>query len=385
MLSQLLLVTECVGQYHYGTPSGSVLRVTADGNTKISGIQDREDKDVILSGLLRPHSHDPPSGGGKCGEIFVDTSIENMEAMFFAIDLINSDPHILPNITLGYDIRDTCISENIALDESVDLTLSNGRLELESCQGSQSSNVSTKPSVIAVIGAVDSSIYIPVASLFQLFKVPQISYSSTSLLSNCDRYTYFYRTVPPDNQQARAMVDLILHFGWYHVSTIYSNNLYGRPGINEFQLLAEANGVCIDFNNGIEENYVKSNYTVLANKLMNTTAKVVVLFASSHHVEILLTEVQTMYSSGTSKRRFFWIASDTWSNDLNTKYKEITIGKWGTAPYSETVLSFDDYYSKLTPATNLRNPWFTEFYERYYDCRTGVKCSNKSITNDPNY
>ena len=63
------------------------------------------------------------------------------------------------------------------------------------------------------------------------------------------------------------MVDLILHFGWYHVSTIYSNNLYGRPGINEFQLLAEANGVCIDFNKGIEENYIKSNYTVLANKL----------------------------------------------------------------------------------------------------------------------
>ena len=386
VLSQLLLLTESAVQYHYGTPPGSVLRVRGDRGTRISGIQNREDKDIILGGLLRAHSHDPASGGGKCGEIFIDTSIENMEAMFFAIDLINSDPHLLPNITLGYDIRDTCISENIALDESVDLTLSNGRLELESCQGSQSSNVSTKPPVIAVIGAVDSSISIPVASLFRLFKVPQISYSSTSpLLNNRDRYTYFYRTVPPDNQQARAMVDLILHFGWYHVSTIYSNNLYGLPGINEFRLLAEANGVCIDFNKGIEENYIKSNYTFLANKLMNTTAKVVVLFASSHHVEMLLTEVQALYSSGTSKRRFLWIASDTWSNDFDAKYKEITIGKWGTAPYSETVPSFDDYYSQLTPATNLRNPWFTEFYERYYDCRSGVNCSNSSVTNDPNY
>ena len=51
----------------------------------------------------------------------------------FVIDLVNNDPQVLPNITLGYDIRDTCINENIALDESVDLVLSSGRLEPENC------------------------------------------------------------------------------------------------------------------------------------------------------------------------------------------------------------------------------------------------------------
>ena len=336
--------------------------------------------------MLIAHPHDPASGGGKCGEMFVDTSIENMEAMFFAIDLVNSDPYLLPNITLGYDIRDTCTSENIALDESVDLVFSSGRLELESCIDSESNNVSTKPPVVAVIGAIVSSVSIPVASFFRVFNMPQISFSSTSpLLSNRDRYTYFYRTVPPDNQQAQAMIDLILHFGWHHVSTIYSNNLYGRPGINEFHLLAEANGICIDFDKGIEDNFIKSNYTVLAKKLINSTANVVVLFASYDHVDMLLTEMQTLSSSGASRRRFLWIASDTWSGYYDTKYRDITIGKWGTAPYGEIVPSFDDYYSQLTPATNLRNSWFTEFYERYYNCRFGVNCSNKSITNDPIY
>ena len=133
VLSQLIFFTECVVQYHYSTPSGSILRVTADGGTTISGIQNREDKDIILGGLLRAHSHDPVSSGGKCGETFVYTSIENMEAMFLAIDLIKNDSNLLPNITIGYDIRDTYISENITLDESVDLTLSSSHLELESC------------------------------------------------------------------------------------------------------------------------------------------------------------------------------------------------------------------------------------------------------------
>ena len=381
MLVQFLLLTNCAAQYHYNSPPGSILR--DDGGTRISGIQDFEDKDIILGGLLRVHSNNPAPGGGKCGKLLFDKALEHLEAVLFAIDLVNNDPHILPNIRLGYDIRDTCISENIALDESIDFLLSSGRLQLESCKESQSNNVSNKPTVIAVIGAIYSSVSIPVASVFRLFNMPQISFGSTSpLLSNRDLYPYFYRTVPPDNYQAQAMIDLIVSFGWDYVSTIYSNNLYGQPGINEFHNLAKTKGVCIDFNIGIEDT---SDYVLLSKNLLNSTANVVVLFASSHHVEMLLTEVQKLYSSGTSKRRFLWIASDSWSQLLDTKYKDVTIGKWGTVPYSETISFFDNYYSQLTPATNTRNPWFSEFYEHYYHCIIGVNCSNVSIVNDSNY
>ena len=378
VFSLFLTFTECVTQYHYGTPPESILR--ADGGTRISGIQDRKDKDIILGGLLRVHTKD---GSGKCGAIFLDKTLENLEAVLFAIDLVNNDPHVLPNITLGYDIRDTCTSENIALDESVDLVFSSGRLELESCQESQSNNASTEPPVIAVIGAVYSSVSIPLASFFRLFNMPQISFASTSpLLSNRDLYTYFHRTVPPDNEQAQAMIDLILYFGWDHVSTIYSNGLYGQPGIKEFHDLADTKGVCIDLIKGIDDN---SDYVLLANNLTNSSANVVVLFAWPDHVDKLLTEVQTLYSSGRSNKRFLWIASDAWSQDLNVNYRNVSIGKWGTRPYTNSMPSFDSYYSQLTPATNGRNPWFSEFYERYHDCIISVNCSNISFVNDSSY
>ena len=100
---------------------------------------------------------------------------------------------------------------------------------------------------------------------------------------------------------------------------------------------------------------------------------------------MLLTEVQTLYTSGSSKRWFLWIASDSWSQEFETKYKDVTIGKWGTAPYSETVPSFVNYYSQLTPATNMRNPWFREFYEHYYNCSIDINCNNMSIVNDSRY
>ena len=377
VFSEFLLLT---AQYQYGTPPA--LTLTADGGNRISGIQDREDKDIILGGLLRVHKSS--NGSGKCGEIFLDKALEHLEAVLFAIDLVNNDPHVLPNITLGYDIRDTCISENIALDESVDLVFSSGRLELESCPASDLNyNISTKPPVVAIIGAIYSSVSIPLASFFRLFKMPQVSFTSSSpLLSDRDLYTYFYRTVPPDSKQPQAMIDLILNFGWDYVSTIYSNGLYGQPGIKEFHDLADTKGVCIDLSKGIDDN---SDYVLLANNLTNSSANVVVLFAWPNHVEKLLTEVQTLYSSGRSNKRFLWIASNTWSQDLDTKYRNVTIGKWGTRPYSKIVPSFDRYYSQLTPATNERNPWFSEFYERYHGCIISVNCSNISFVNDSSY
>ena len=109
--------------------------------------------------------------------------------------------------------------------------------------------------IIAVIGAVYTSVSIPVASFFRLFNMPQISFASTSpLLSNCEFYPYFYCTVPPDNHQVQAMIDLIVSFDWDYVSTIYSNNLYGQPG--RFHNLAKVKGVYIDFNIGIYRGYL---------------------------------------------------------------------------------------------------------------------------------
>ena len=132
----------------------SVLR--ADAGTRISGIQDLEDKYIVLGGLLRVHKH---NGSGKC--VFLNKSLEYLEAILFAIELVNNDPHLLPNITLGYDIRDTCISESIALDESVDSVLSSGHLKLKSCFDSKfNSSILTISPVGAVIGAIDSHIYL---------------------------------------------------------------------------------------------------------------------------------------------------------------------------------------------------------------------------------
>ena len=381
-------------QFGYVVPS--VVLTTADG--RIRGARNRLDKDFVLGGLFPIHADVVGSGGSECGEVRLERGLERMEAMLYALDRINSDPNLLSNFTLGYDIRDTCNSENIGLDESIDLIITGSQLDINSCQsglstgvnGTQTEEVSASVPTEGIVGAASSRVSVPVASLVRLFDTPQISYASSSaILSNRDRYEFFYRTIPPDNLQARAMIDLILNFNWTYVSTIYSRNPYGEPGIVEFRNLAEQNGICIDLNEGIEDTYGEDEFATLAGRLIESEANVVIVFAAQDEAAQLLGNIA---NSTDSTDRFIWIASDAWARSINVVHKfNITAsGLYGIAPLTEHLDKFHSYFSRLTINDNVRNPWFPEFYSAFVDCNLNETGSNRcnrdvNITSQPQY
>lgn len=55
----------------------------------------------------------------------------------------------------------------------------------------------------------------------------------------------FLRTVPSDNYQARAMIDIALHFNWTYVSLVYSADEYGELGAEAFKKEARKMNICI--------------------------------------------------------------------------------------------------------------------------------------------
>ena len=153
-----------------------------------------------------------------------------MEAMLYAVDEINSDPNLLQNITLGAKIYDSCESQTIAANaakEFIKMTLFKDR----------------KAQLAGVVGASRSEVSQTVANFLRVFEIPQISYDSTSIsLSNKDIYSYFLRTVPPDDFQAKVIVDLCNEFGWKYVSTIHTHGTYGFEGMQAFWKAAKQNG-----------------------------------------------------------------------------------------------------------------------------------------------
>lgn len=131
----------------------------------------RIDGDITLGGLFPVHGRG--AEGKACGELKKEKGIHRLEAMLFALDRINNDPELLPNITLGARILDTCSRDTHALEQS--LTFVQALIEKDSTEVrcvSGGPPIITKPErVVGVIGASGSSVSIMVANILRLFKV----------------------------------------------------------------------------------------------------------------------------------------------------------------------------------------------------------------------
>ena len=92
--------------------------------------------------------------------------------MIFAIEEINNSTALLPNITLGYRIFDTCNTVSKALEASLSFVAQN---KIDSLNLDEFCNCTGNiPSTIAVVGASGSAVSTAVADLVGLFYIPQV-------------------------------------------------------------------------------------------------------------------------------------------------------------------------------------------------------------------
>ena len=184
------IFTSATTQYNNDAPPEAIAFGPADtsgAGTRIRGMRETRNADFILGGLFPVHSR------GYCEHF---NRINIVEAMLFALDTINSDPNLLLNVTLGYDIRDTCFIEQIGLDETADLIITPMQGTCSATAGesiNQTVANTTTLTTFGLVGAASSSVSIPVAGLTRLFTDPQVSFASTSdILGDRERYPYFF-------------------------------------------------------------------------------------------------------------------------------------------------------------------------------------------------
>lgn len=194
--------------------------------------------DIMIGALFSVH-HAPGQKQAQtrtCGEIREQYGLQRVEASFQTIDEINRNTTLLPNITLGIEIRDSCWYSPIALDQSIefirdaiklndDLPETNASAApVEHLPECPTKPVKTLKNLVGVVGPGSSTVTIQVQNLLQLFNIPQIGYSATSRdLSDKSFYKYFLRVVPSDFYQAQVMVDLVRSYNWTYVSTVHTD------------------------------------------------------------------------------------------------------------------------------------------------------------------
>ncbi|XP_064206896.1 glutamate receptor, metabotropic 5a [Anguilla rostrata] len=331
--------------------------------------------DIIIGALFSVH-HQPPADKvheRKCGEVREQYGIQRVEAMLHTLDRINADTKILPNISLGCEIRDSCWHSAVALEQSIEFIRDSlvPSEETESqARCSSDGPVRGKKPIVGLIGPGSSSVAIQVQNLLQLFNIPQIAYSATSMdLSDKSLFKYFMRVVPSDAQQARAMVDIVKRYNWTYVSAIHTEGNYGESGMEAFKDMAAKEGICIAHSDKIYSNAGEQGFDRLLGKLRShlPKARVVACFCEGMTVRGILMAMRRQGLVG----EFLLVGSDGWADryDVTDGYQREAAGGITIKLQSAYVKWFDDYYLKLRPNSNLRNPWFPEFWQHRFQCR----------------
>ncbi|XP_072120456.1 metabotropic glutamate receptor 5b [Mobula birostris] len=333
--------------------------------------------DIIIGALFSVH-HQPPADKvheRKCGAIREQYGIQRVEAMLHTLDRINADDMLLPNITLGCEIRDSCWHSAVALEQSIefirDSLISNEEEEgIVRCVDGTTVPFRAKKPIVGVIGPGSSSVAIQVQNLLQLFNIPQIAYSATSMdLSDKTLFKYFVRVVSSDARQARAMVDIVKRYNWTYISAIHTEGNYGESGMEAFKEMAAKEGICIAQSYKIYSNAGEQSFDKLLRKLRSQLpkARVVACFCEGMTIRGLLISMRRLGSVG----EFQLIGSDGWADryDVIDGYQREAVGGITIKLQSPDVAWFDDYYLELRPETHFKNPWFTEFWQHRFQCR----------------
>ncbi|XP_058242953.1 extracellular calcium-sensing receptor-like [Hemibagrus wyckioides] len=279
--------------------------------------------------------------------------------MLFAIEEINNRTDILPGVKLGYRIYDSCGSVEITTRASLSLINVNEKNSSEmSC---------SKPDTVqAIIGQTSSSPSIAMSATVGPLHIPVVSHFATcACLSDRKKYPSFFRTVPSDYYQSRALAKLVKHFGWTWVGAICSNNDYGNNGINEFIIAAKEKGICVEYSKAFFRTDPREKILKIVDIIKSSASKVIVAFVSFSDLGVLLNEMALQNVTG-----FQWIGSESWISDMNTantEWQHILEGSMGFAMPKAQIKGLGEFLTKLNPASDAAI--FKELWETIFDCK----------------
>ncbi|XP_076180617.1 metabotropic glutamate receptor B isoform X2 [Ptiloglossa arizonensis] len=322
--------------------------------------------DLILGGLMMVHEREDTI---TCGPVMPQGGVQALEVMLYTLDWVN-DQNIVPGVKIGAHILDDCDKDTYGLEMAVDFI----KGSISNIDGAEyhCNKTAVRKVISGVVGAASSVTSIQVANLLRLFRIPQVSFFSTSPeLSNKNRFEYFSRTIPSDHYQVKAMVDIVLTMGWRYVSIIYEESNYGIKAFEELEELLGKYDICI----AIKEKLVKDSgvaeetaYDNIVLKLLTKPrARGCIIYGSDQEVAGVMRAVRRCNATGA----FSWIGSDGWSaRGLVSNGNEPEVeGTLSVQPQANPIKGFKEYFLNLTVENNRRNPWFVEFWEHHFQCR----------------
>ncbi|XP_035381387.1 extracellular calcium-sensing receptor-like [Electrophorus electricus] len=328
--------------------------------------------DIIVGGIFAFHSSweitdssyvvKPPPV--KCTSLDV-RALQYSQSLMFAVEEINNSSSLLPGVSLGYKIYDTCTSKAVGVQMAMALVNGNEK--------SVSNEFCTKPAQVqAIIGETYSSVSMAVAKSIGPFSIPLISHCATcECLSDKRKYPSFLRTIPSDYHLSRAIAEMVRHFGWTWVGAIRRDDDYGNSGMAAFTEVAEQLGICLEYSLPFFNTYSQGKVLGIIEQIKSSTSRVIVGFVDAGDLEILLDAFFEHNIIG-----YQWVGTEAWIVDPELAKMDkhsILQGAIGLAVPNIEVTGLKDFILELNRVKSAGSAIFTKYWETLFHCKYTIQ------------
>ncbi|XP_030007222.1 extracellular calcium-sensing receptor-like [Sphaeramia orbicularis] len=261
-----------------------------------------------------------------------------MYAMTFAVEEINRNSTLLQGVKLGYRILD-----------------------------------SWGQSAPLIIGPGFSSMGVILSRILGPLSVPLISYSATCpCLSDRHKFPNFFRTIPSDIYQARAIARLVFHFKWTWIGAVIANDDYGHSALQVFQEEIQGKRICLEFIETVRWETIMDDVKKTAITIQASTARVILIFCWYIGVIPLFLELT---EKNVTDRQF--LASEAWSTRdallQNLAISKVASGVVGVAIRSSPIPGFEHYLRSLNPYNHPNDVFVRELWEKEFGGTESLK------------
>ena len=291
-----------------------------------------------------------------------------------AIDEINKNPNLLPNITLGFTILNAhCPIENeqtYRKQRLIQFLPDTGlQYDDEYCENGNSHPVWFD--VVATILQSFSGESIEFAYITGLQKIPLFTSAEATSdeFTNKDRFPYFFRTVSADSKQVDFMLHFLRAMNWVYVNVIYTEGAYGENAAKQLRLKGPDFGICFEVFHMVRATNTDEEIMIQAiGKLQrHRNARVVIGF---FNLGWDIFEKVLLKTNAT--RDFIFLGSDTVYFKFDGVFRVQPVREMNETFYSKMTDFFYQRDAKILP----EDPWIREIYADEYDCTWEVSSQN---------
>ncbi|XP_066486334.1 vomeronasal type-2 receptor 26-like [Tiliqua scincoides] len=301
------------------------------------------------------------------GTVVLGKNYQHTLALAFAVEEVNANHELLPNVTVGFHICDSYFQGT-----------PRAMMELLFTHKSFIPNYKcgVQNNLIAVIGGLYSAISEDMEIFLSSYKIPQFTYGSASGMDD-DKEHSFYQMVPNEAHQYKGISELLLHFRWTWVGVLAKDDINGEIFVQNLFMVFHLYGICSAFLKRLKEIYSDGildtvNWMLDINSAaMKSNANVLVVYAD-HILHLRWLFYISELGLEREPEGKVWILTAHMELTALPFQKSWAVqdihGALSFTIHSNDVTGFNSFLQTRNPFLSKEDGFIRDFWEQAFDC-----------------